>query len=106
MPEPLSVTRITACVVVAVGGEHDAALAVGVGDGVLEHVLDRFAQPPDVAEHGAGGRRDLAVELLRLFGGARAAGLERGAAQAGDIDPLALERDAAACRRWSGRARR
>ena len=73
----------------------DPPLAVGVGDRVLQHMLDRLAQPPRIAEHMAGGRRDLRFELLRFFRGARAARLNGRAAQACDVDSLLLERNSA-----------
>ena len=62
-------------------------------------MLDRFADPAGVADHDAG-----AVSILLAsfwpFSSARAETLvERGLAQAGDVDPLALQHDAALRRR-------
>ena len=57
--------------VVTVGLEGDAALAVGIGNCVVEDVLDRLAQPPRIADHKAGRGVDVAGQLLRFLGSAR-----------------------------------
>src|SRR4051812_26238508 len=44
---------------VAIGGKRDAALAVGVGNRVLKHMLDRFAQSAGIAKHVSRRRRDV-----------------------------------------------
>ncbi len=59
--DPLAVVgdRNRHILLVTPGGERDLALVGSVGDRIAKHMLERFAKPPRIADHHAGGFVDL-----------------------------------------------
>ena len=96
MPEPLSLIRITALSASPAGVEQDSALPVGVGDRVVQHMLDRFAQAARISEHEARPPREISVSSFCAFSAALARAVSAAdSAQASDVDAFDFQRHSA-----------
>ena len=105
MPGPSSTMVIDRLLVVAAGLEPDVAAFVGVGDRVAQDMLDRFPQPPRVADDAAGAGSSASSSFCP-FSAARRCSASAAARHRPAMSTRSRSSTTPWCRPGSGRARR
>jgi len=92
-PRPVVADLDDRLLLVAIRRQGNPSFAVGIGNGVLKHMLDGLAQAPGIAENVARRTADFDLQLLSFLASTWLRCFRRRAAQATNVHPFLLKGD-------------